>query len=122
MFEGILNQWLQNHFWHNDFPYCFLYFKKYRQMVGKPHFLEFYIAVNMGQLFIYGHKGMLGVHGVLHQLSEGGNVVILFLVVMLQGLGIAIDEFQQIMEYPEKGVEGLLRSYGNSYSWQCSSN
>ncbi len=24
---------------------------------------------------------------------------------------IAIDEFQQIMEYPEKGVEGLLRSY-----------
>ena len=35
---------------------------------------------------------------------------------------IAIDEFQQIMEYPEKGVEGLLRSYGNSYSWQCSSN
>lgn len=56
-------------------------------MVGKPHFLEFYIAVNMGQLFIYGHKGMLGVHGVLHQLSEGGNVVILFLVVMLQGLG-----------------------------------
>ena len=30
---------------------------------------------------------------------------------------IAIDEFQQIMEYPEKGVEGLLRSYGNSYSW-----
>lgn len=35
---------------------------------------------------------------------------------------IAIDKFQQIMEYPEKGVEGLLRSYGNSYSWQCSSN
>ena len=24
---------------------------------------------------------------------------------------LAIDEFQQIMEYPEKGVEGLLRSY-----------
>lgn len=24
---------------------------------------------------------------------------------------IAIDKFQQIMEYPEKGVEGLLRSY-----------
>lgn len=24
---------------------------------------------------------------------------------------IAIDEFQQIMEYPEKGMEGLLRSY-----------
>ena len=24
---------------------------------------------------------------------------------------IAIDEFQQIIEYPEKGVEGLLRSY-----------
>ena len=24
---------------------------------------------------------------------------------------VAIDEFQQIMEYPEKGVEGLLRSY-----------
>lgn len=24
---------------------------------------------------------------------------------------IAIDEFQQIMEYPEKGIEGLLRSY-----------
>lgn len=24
---------------------------------------------------------------------------------------IAIDEFQQILEYPEKGVEGLLRSY-----------
>ena len=24
---------------------------------------------------------------------------------------IAIDEFQQIMEYPEKGVEGLLKSY-----------
>lgn len=26
---------------------------------------------------------------------------------------LAIDEFQQIMEYPEKGVEGLLRSYIN---------
>lgn len=24
---------------------------------------------------------------------------------------VAIDEFQQILEYPEKGVEGLLRSY-----------
>ncbi|MBF4213444.1 ATP-binding protein, partial [Pseudomonas donghuensis] len=24
---------------------------------------------------------------------------------------IAIDEFQQIAEYPEKGVEALLRSY-----------
>ena len=24
---------------------------------------------------------------------------------------VAIDEFQQIVEYPEKGVEALLRSY-----------
>ena len=24
---------------------------------------------------------------------------------------IAIDEFQQIAEYPEKGIEALLRSY-----------
>ena len=29
----------------------------------------------------------------------------------LRGYYIAIDEFQQIIEYPEKGVEALLRSY-----------
>ena len=56
-------------------------------MVGKPHFLEFYIAVNMGQLFIYGHKGMLVSMEYCISCPEGGNVVILFLVVMLQGLG-----------------------------------
>ena len=34
-----------------------------------------------------------------------------YLVVSKKECYIAIDEFQQILEYPEKGIEGLLRSY-----------
>ena len=34
-----------------------------------------------------------------------------YLVASKKECYIAIDEFQQILEYPEKGIEGLLRSY-----------